>query len=118
YKISRGFLQSLGLNVDGDPRNIKIYGNGGRMLPLVNSVPFPDDPEENAIQIVGEEDGTFDSQDYILLYAEGIDNFNSESQTHNNLYNKRAYYYVTSSGGQGKRIQEMAQPSGAATAVT
>lgn len=118
YKISRSFLQSLGMNVSGDPRNIKIFGQGGRMLPLSNAVPFPNDPEENAIQLVGEEDGSFDAQDYILFYAEGIDNWSVDSKTHNNLYNKKAYYYVTSSGGQGKRIQEMIQPTGPATTVS
>lgn len=107
YKLSRGFLQSLGLNTSGDPRNIKIYGSGGRMVPLLNATPYPLDPEENAIQVVGEEDGTFDSQDYILFYAEGLDNWNQENQTHNNLYATRSYYYVTAKGGSGKRILPM-----------
>lgn len=111
YKISRSFLQSLGMNVSGDPRNIKIYGNGGRMLPLSNASTFPNDPEENAIQIIGEEDGSFDAQDYILFYAEGIDNWSEDSKTHNNLYNKKAYYYVTTGNSSGKRIQELAQPT-------
>lgn len=117
YKISRSFLQSLGMNVSGDPRSIKIFGNGGKMLPLSNAVDFPDDPEENAIQIIGEEDGVFDAQDYILFYAEGIDNWSNDSKTHNNLYNKRAYYYVTNAGGTGRRILPMAQPA-ATTAIT
>ncbi|HEX8576301.1 MAG TPA: peptidase C25, partial [Flavobacterium sp.] len=38
YKLSKSFLQNLGLDVNVDPRKIKIYGNGGRMLPLLNSV--------------------------------------------------------------------------------
>ena len=118
YKISKSFLQGLGMNVSGDPRNIKIFGNGGRMLPLSNATPFPDDPEENAIQVFGEQDGVFDSQDYILFYAEGVDNWSEDSKTHNNLYTKRAYYYVTSSGGTGKRIPEMIQPSGSSTTIS
>ena len=118
YKISRSFLQNLGMNVNGDPRNIKIFGNGGRMLPLSNAISFPDDPEENAIQIIGEQDGVFDAQDYILFYAEGIDNWSEDSKTHLNLYNKRAYYYITSAGATGKRIAEMTQPSGSATTIS
>ena len=43
YRISKTFLQSLGMNVNVDPRNIKIYGNGGRMLPLNNTLPYPED---------------------------------------------------------------------------
>lgn len=108
YKISRSFLQSLGMNVGAaNARNIKIYGNGGRMLPLLNGTYYPEDLIENAITLVGESDGSFDGQDYILFYAEGMDNWNEESQTHNNLYADRSYYYVTAQGGPGKRIGNM-----------
>lgn len=112
YKISKSFLQSLGFNVNVNPKNIKIFGNGGRMLPLDNSVSFPDDLVENAIQFVGEEDGVFDNNDYILFYAEGVDTWNSESLTSVNLFSDKSYYYVTSTGGQGKRIQNAVEPTG------
>ena len=102
YRISKSFLQSLGFNVNVDPRNIKIYGNGGRMLPLNNSLPYPDDLEENAIQFVGQDDGVFDNSDYILFYAEGVDTWNNESLTSVNLFADRTYYYVTSLGSAGK----------------
>ncbi len=118
YKISRNFLQSLGMNVSGDPANFKIYGNGGRMVPLLNSAPYPMDLEENAIQVVGGEDGSFDSSDYILFYAEGVDNWSPENATHNNLYADRSYYYITKSGGPGKRITPMDPLTGATLAAT
>ena len=104
YKISKSFLRSLGMNVDGDPRNLKIYGNGGRMLPLANAIAYPNDLTENAIQVIGESDGVFNDNDYILFYAEGVDNWNVESKTHINLYADRSYYYVTFKGGVGKRM--------------
>lgn len=108
YKISRSFLESLGMNPSAsDPRNIKIYGNGGRMIPLLNGTPYPFDLAENAITLIGENDGSFDRDDYILFYAEGVDNWNQDSETHNNLYSDRSYYYVTAQGGQGKRIGTM-----------
>ncbi|MCW1147965.1 type IX secretion system sortase PorU [Flavobacterium lacisediminis] len=115
YKISKSFLQSLGFNVNVDPRNIKIYGNGGRMLPLNNSLPYSDDLVENAIQFSGEDDGVFDNNDYILFYAEGVDTWNTESLTSVNLFADKSYYYVTSSGGAGKRIQLATEPSGTPT---
>jgi len=116
YKISRGFLESLGLNMSTtDPRNIKIYGHGGRMAPLLNSTPYEFDLTENAIQIIGEQDGVFDATDYILFYAEGVDNWNVESQTHLNLYEDLAYYYITTSNSTSKRIGNATQPSGAST---
>ncbi|NUY80715.1 type IX secretion system sortase PorU [Flavobacterium sp. MAH-1] len=111
YKISKGFLQSLGMNTNVDPRKIKIYGNGGQMLRLRNSDTPSYDLEENAINFVGESDGQFDSGDYILFYAEGVDNWNSDSQTHINQFSDRSYYYVTAKGDNGKRIQETPQPA-------
>ena len=43
YKISKAFLTSLGFNVNVDPRTIQIFGNGGRMIPLLNATPYPED---------------------------------------------------------------------------
>lgn len=115
YKISKAFLQSLGFDTNVNPRNIKIYGNGGRMLPLLNSTDYPIDLQEKAIQFIGEEDGVFNETDYILFYAEGVDTWNTESLTSVNLFADKTYYYVTSSGIQGKRITEAIQPTGAST---
>ncbi|MES2862806.1 MAG: type IX secretion system sortase PorU [Bacteroidota bacterium] len=115
YKVSKGFLQSIGVNVAVDPRNIKIYGNGGRMLPLLNSIPYPNDLEENAIQFLGEEDGVFNDSDYILFYAEGVDTWNEESLTHVNQFADRSYYYVSTSGSSGKRIQNYIEPAASPT---
>ena len=116
YKLSKNFLQQLGVDLSGtDPRKIKIYGNGGRMLPLSNSISYPPDLVENSIQVLGESDGVFNNEDYILFYAEGIDTFNEESQTNVNLYDTKSYYYVTTQGADGKRIQNLGQPAGNST---
>jgi len=115
YKISKGFLESLGFDTNVDPRKIRIYGNGGRMLPLLNATDYPMDLAENAIQVVGEEDGVFDGQDYILFYAEGMDNWNDDYKSNLNIYTDKSYYYVTAQSGAGKRISDMTQPSGSAT---
>ncbi|MFY8213809.1 MAG: type IX secretion system sortase PorU [Flavobacterium sp.] len=105
YKISRDFLQQLGINTSGlDPRKIQVYGNGGRMIPLINNVSYPADLTENAVQVVGEEDGLFDSSDYILFYGEGVDTWNNESQTSTNLYADKSYYYIKVGAENGKRI--------------
>ena len=116
YKLSKSFLQQLGLDVSAvDPRKIKIYGNGGRMLPLSNNIFYPKDLIENAIQINGESDGVFNNEDYILFYGEGVDNWNQESRTHLNLYDKKSYYYITVQGSDGKRIAPLTQPTGNST---
>jgi hypothetical protein len=46
-----------------------------------------------------------------LFYAEGIDTYNVESQTYNNLYDSKSYYYITTSGGDGKGLRTN-QPNG------
>jgi hypothetical protein len=108
FQLTKGFLNSLGVNTNTvDPRTIKIYGNGGRMLPLLNSENYPFDVVENAVKFVGEEDGSFDSSDYILLYGEGPTTYSQESGTNLNLYVDKTYYYVNVSSGNGKRIQAM-----------
>lgn len=111
YRLDKAFLQRLGLDTNVDPRRIKIYGNGGRMIPLQNSVYYPADLEENAIQVVGEGDGVFHDGDYVLFYAEGVDVWNTDSYTSVNLYDSKSYYYVTVQGGNGKRMGAMTQPT-------
>ena len=81
------------------------------MLPLPNNTFYPDDLTENAIQVIGEEDGVFNDSDGILFYGEGTDNWNSESETNLNLYSDNSYYYITTDGGDGKRISEASQPT-------
>lgn len=110
YKLSKSFLASLGLNTNVNPRTIKIYGQGGQMLPLSNSANYPFDLTENAIKFIGEDDEIFNDDDYILFYGEGNEGFNEESNTHINLYSEVSYYYVTSGVGLGKRIQALQEP--------
>ncbi|WP_431159177.1 type IX secretion system sortase PorU [Winogradskyella poriferorum] len=105
FQLSKNFLNSLGINTNEvDPRSIKLYGNGGRMLPLSNAEGYPFDVVENAIKIIGEEDGSFDDNDFILFYGEGPTTYNEESNTNLNLYSDKTYYYITISSGNGKRI--------------
>jgi hypothetical protein len=113
YKLSKSFLKQMGFDVDAvNPKKIKIYGNGGRMIPLKNSEYYPIDLAENSIQVVGESDGIFNDSDYVLFYAEGVDQWNEDSQTTNNLYDSKSYYYVNMQGEDGKRISDLQQPSG------
>lgn len=116
YKITKDFLQQLGINLNGvDPKKIKIYGNGGQMLPLSNAIFYPSDLIENAIQVQGENDGVFNSDDFILFYGQGTEGWNDESRTHINLYDSKSYYYINIQGADGKRIPEILQPTGVST---
>src|ERR1035437_1056947 len=71
YKIDKTFLKHMLQNSNPsvdistiDPRNIKIYGNGGEILPEYNGNFRYDDLNENAIFVQGESDGVFDNSDY------------------------------------------------------
>ncbi len=118
FKISKNFLQQLGVNVNSvDPRTIKVYGNGGRMIPYSNAVPYPFDITENAVKFVGEEDGIFNDEDHILFYAQGPKEFNAESNTNINCYTDKTHYYINVGSGLGKRIKAMSQPTGTVNMV-
>ena len=111
FKIDRQLLRDIGLDPSGiDPRNIRIYGNGGSMLPQLNSDPRYDDLSENAIHVEGEADGSFDDEDYILFYGQGPDHWVIDTQQpemsrhQTNIYSDYSYYFITADKGTGKRI--------------
>lgn len=121
YKLTRGFLTEQ-LKVPGldgvDPRDIKIYGQAGGMLPeTTNEVP-PDDLLEQAIVIEGEGDGKFDGGDYILLYAEGpderdYDEVGDRFSTTKNIYSRKNYYFLqVGTAGRGRRVAALPQAAG------
>ena len=109
YKITRSTLTSFGIDAGTvDPRTIKIYNNGGKMLPEDVNSPYPTDLQENAIIVKGEEDGKFDEGDYILFYGRGnnfwdYDTVNRKVKRNFNLYSDHNYYFITSGGAPGKR---------------
>jgi hypothetical protein len=116
YIINKSFLEELGINTTFlNPKKIKIYGSGGKMAPLNNNIPYPIDLEENAIQVIGENDGVFNDSDYALFYGEGVDNWSEENQTNINLYSSKAYYYINIDGADGKRMSTLIEPTEAAT---
>ncbi|WP_417236444.1 type IX secretion system sortase PorU [Bizionia paragorgiae] len=116
FKISKNFLNQMGVNTNAiDPRQIKIYGNGGQMIPYKNDTTYPIDPIENAIKINGENDGVFNDGDYILFYGIGPKGIVNDVRVNTNLnpYSDLAYYYLSVSPGFGKRIQPLSEPAGA-----
>lgn len=114
-KIDKAFLNSIGLNTDNiNPRNLKVYGYGGQSLPLLNTENKYFDLPETPIQVIGEEDGSFDSGDYILFYGTNTEGYVPENDSNLNPYSDDSYYYVTADGGAGQRVRPMVEPTGAA----
>ncbi|OFZ10460.1 MAG: hypothetical protein A3D92_19125, partial [Bacteroidetes bacterium RIFCSPHIGHO2_02_FULL_44_7] len=98
YKLDKAFLSACGIDVENvNPQNINIFGNGDGRLPELNSKPRTDDLAKNAIQVIGEGDGTFDDDDYILFYGwgphrwyPGSVNFDQDR----NPYSDLSYYFI------------------------
>ena len=121
HKISYDDLISMGMDVASiNPRDLRIYGNGTGMLPEANSEFRIDDLLENTIKVIGEEDGSFDEDDYILFYAESqikwnYDEMQKRFDHSKNLYSDYTHYFITADLGPGKRIQTtesiIAQPT-------
>jgi len=114
HRIDYNGLKNMGINPDLiDPRKIKFYGNGAGMLPTPNSAFRYDDLNEVSIQVKGEEDGKFNSNDFILFFGESqIDQwiYNKQSGTYghqSNLYSDTTYYFLTVSAENGKRISKI-----------
>jgi len=110
YRIDLPFLQKLGVNTSNIPSSaLRLYGNGGGMLPEGNSMSTPDDLLENRVKVVDGGDGIFDVNDYLLFYSAGPDQWLPDLQNQtfhhrHNLYSDTAFYYLTIAGA-GQRIQ-------------
>lgn len=121
FKIDANFLSNLGININAtNPKNIKIYGNGGKLLPELASDFRHQDLQENSIFVKGEDDNQFNSNDYILFYGVGPHSWNvdvtNETANHvQNIYSNRAYYFLNISDSPGKRIVNSPVVSGSST---
>lgn len=111
YKIDYDFIKSkIGVDPSSiDTRNIRIYGNGGVILPESNAVPVPDDLVENAISISDGGDHKLDQGDYVLFYANGPlgwakDSLNKTFYHLNNIYEDTSYYFINFDQGSGERV--------------
>ncbi len=116
HKIDKAFLISCGINVTSlDPKNIRIYGNGGKMLPERNGDFRYDDLEENAIQVIGESDGVFNDVDYALFYAKDATSWTYTKSKSGlrfrhlkNTYSDTSFYFINVDLGPGKRVTTIA----------
>ncbi|MDG1954313.1 MAG: type IX secretion system sortase PorU [Polaribacter sp.] len=119
FKIDKALIEKMGINIANlNPKNIKIYGNGGAMLAQKNNAFRYSDLQENAVYIEGEDDGVFNANDFILFYAKGphdwVLNPSLETASHRqNIYSDKAYYFLTISDTNGKRISDIPENTNA-----
>ncbi|MCK9203721.1 MAG: type IX secretion system sortase PorU [Bacteroidales bacterium] len=111
HKITYTDLVSLGIDVATvNPSHIRLFGNGGGMLPEANAQERIDDLRENSILVEDGGDGHFDPADYILFYGESPDkwlfDFTTRLFNHQkNLYSDTTFYFLNLSDGPGLRVQ-------------
>lgn len=125
HKITGADLANANINIsDINPSNIRVYGQNRGMLPEINQIDRPLALLENAIEVVGGADGSFQENDYILFYASGPDQWTYNSskdifEHETNIYSDEAYYFINFDGGiAGKRIQSATSTTGTINTTT
>ena len=120
-KIDFKYLKKNGIDVTSiNPQNIRVYGNGGKQLPFLNSKPRIDDLVENPIVVIGENDGILDSLDYFWFYAHGPHYWEKSSDCsgyrHNlHEYSDTTYYFINYDLGAGMRMSNKPQSTNSPT---
>ncbi len=124
FKIDYNLLKQAGIKPDEiDPRNIQVFSGHVGMLPQLNSAHRISDLQEVAIQVSGESDGKFNTNDVILFYGQGPDEYRYHPSSQmfqyaNHLYDDNHFYFLTISSQPGKRISGETAPSGTFPLVT
>jgi hypothetical protein len=113
YKISGSDLAEKGIDISSiDPKTLRLYNNGGRELPRDMKIARPDSLIENAIRVIGEDDGSFSSSDFFLFYGvpvnfwQRLDDKSNFYSHYINHYTKENVYWLTWGDGKtGKRME-------------
>jgi len=117
YKVTYADIQAMGVDMSTvTPKNIRLFGNGGGMLPEANSGFRYDDLTENAIQVVTANPNVFAAGDYILFYGTAPNRIYFNKASHKfehsfNIYSDYTYYFLNFDGGEGLRITDQEQSS-------
>ncbi len=105
YRLTYDDLVSYGLN----PSKLSVFGYGGALLEQSFAIAKHDDLPEIAVFEYKGSDGVFNSGDYILFYAQGVNSWKYDSYramfTHQvNYYSNYGYYFLSSDAGTQKRV--------------
>jgi hypothetical protein len=118
YSISGDDLRKSGFENVATAR-IRLFGNGGRVLPESNAIEAPDDLKELAIWVEDGGDGQFSGNDYLLFYAPAasqwvFDSISRQVVFEKNPYTDKVFFYLTVGEAAGKLISTAAtvQPGG------
>ena len=120
YNFVRNTLKQTGTI---NSANIRLLGNGGKMIDEANYNPAPDDLLENAIDMHDGGDGVFGEGDYFLFYATGSldwvkDSLHKQFTHRTNLYSDSSYYFISFDNGIGLRMSNAPTAGSPNTLVT
>lgn len=109
YKLTYSDFTSMGIPITSiNPRNIRLFHNGGGVLPFVNKTVRNEDLVEIPVYVHGENDGVFNEGDYVIFYARGPVTWDYKNGSYErvlNPYSDYSYVFLTLDLGEGKRIQ-------------
>jgi hypothetical protein len=117
YKLTYQDLVNAGINLNGlDPATIRLFNNGGEVLPKDLITPRPQGPIENALLFKNNNGGanSFDPGDELWFYGKSVHEWNYNSVKHRyqhyrNPYTDRNVYWlnINPSGPAGKRMANL-----------
>ncbi|MBP7310639.1 MAG: type IX secretion system sortase PorU, partial [Candidatus Cloacimonetes bacterium] len=93
YRINPSQLSFLNLD-DLDPAELRLFSTSGRILDVdsVGGIPNGAQFREVPIQVVGGEDNSFDSGDYILFYGKSRDSWDYNLDVQTDTYFEDVYF--------------------------
>ncbi|MEO0216126.1 MAG: C25 family cysteine peptidase [candidate division WOR-3 bacterium] len=108
YKIGFNELKKTGIDPKQfDPKTLKIYTAAFELLPRAVTASFPDSLIEVPIYVEGEEDHSFDKNDYLIFYGFPASHFVCDTLVNwfENGYAINNVYWLTFGGNYGKRME-------------
>lgn len=110
YKIDLPLLNAMGISTTNlSSSQIRLFGNGGSMLPEDNALPRPDDLLQNALSVVDGGDGLLNGNDYVLFYAPGPHSWQNNQHVQH-LYADSVCYFLNIAPGGLRIITDNAAP--------
>lgn len=101
YRLDAAYLRTLGMEPVGRSiTDVKVFGGSGQSLPENLDTPRPADLPQLAVEYVDKNtNGTFDADDHILFYGQGVNGwtYNAAQKRFNhygNPYTFSNYYFV------------------------
>ncbi len=116
YKLDQAFFarSNIALSAIGNIQSIRIFGNGGGMIPENPSDPHPDGLEEMTRYVSDQNNnGLFDSGDYVLFFGRSPSGwtYNPSARSFSHWihhYTTTNAYFLTFGGSSGRPMDSLA----------